>query len=36
VADADYLTGTSSVPPAAIAGRPGERRQIGVQVSVTK
>jgi iron complex outermembrane receptor protein len=36
VADADYLTGTSSVPPPAIAGRPGERRQIGVQVSVTK
>jgi iron complex outermembrane receptor protein len=35
LADTDYLTGTSSVPPPAIAGRPGERRRFGVQFSVT-
>jgi iron complex outermembrane recepter protein len=33
--DTDYLTGTSSVPPPAIAGRPGERRRFGVQFTLT-
>jgi iron complex outermembrane receptor protein len=33
--ETDYLTGTSSVPPPAIAGRPGERRRFGVQLTVT-
>jgi iron complex outermembrane receptor protein len=33
--DTDYLTGTSSVPPPAIAGGPGVRRRVGVQFSVT-
>jgi iron complex outermembrane receptor protein len=33
--DTDYVTGTSSVPPPAIAGRPGERRRFGVQFTLT-
>jgi iron complex outermembrane recepter protein len=33
--DTDYFTGTSSVPPPAIAGRPGERRRVGIQLTVT-
>ena len=32
--DTDYLTGTSSVPPPAIAGRPGERRRFGLQFTL--
>ena len=32
----DYVTGTSSVPPPAIGGRPGEPRQLGVQLKVTR
>jgi outer membrane receptor protein involved in Fe transport len=32
--DTDYLTGTSSVPPPAIAGRPGERRRFGLQFTI--
>jgi iron complex outermembrane receptor protein len=31
-----YVTGTSSVPPPAIGGRPGESRQLGVQLNATK
>jgi iron complex outermembrane receptor protein len=31
-----YITGTSSVPPPAIGGRPGEPRQLGVQLNVTR
>ena len=34
--DTAYVTGTSSVPPPAIAARPGERRRWGVQFSVRK
>jgi outer membrane receptor protein involved in Fe transport len=34
--DTDYLTGTSSVPPPAIAACPGERRRFGVQLTVRK
>jgi len=33
--DTDYVTGTSSVPPPAIAARLGERRRVGVQLTVT-
>jgi iron complex outermembrane receptor protein len=33
--DARYITGASSVPPPAIGGRPGERRQVGIELSVT-
>jgi iron complex outermembrane receptor protein len=32
----DYVTGTSSVPPPAIGGRPGAPRQLGVQLNVTR
>ena len=32
----DYVTGTSNSPPPAIAARPGERRRLGVQFTVTK
>jgi iron complex outermembrane recepter protein len=32
----DYITGTISVPPPAIAGLPGERRQFGVQFNLTR
>ena len=32
----DYITGTNSVPPPAIAGLPGERRQFGVQFNLTR
>jgi outer membrane receptor protein involved in Fe transport len=31
-----YITGTFNSPPPAIGGRPGDSRQIGVQVSVRK
>jgi outer membrane receptor protein involved in Fe transport len=31
-----YITGTSSVPPPAIGGRPGEPRQLGIQLNVTR
>jgi iron complex outermembrane recepter protein len=31
-----YISGTSSVPPPAIGGRPGEPRQLGVQLNVTR
>jgi iron complex outermembrane recepter protein len=34
--DADYVTGTNSSPPPAVAARPGERRRFGVQFTVTK
>ena len=34
--DTDYITGTNSVPPPAIAGLPGERRQFGVQLNLTR
>ena len=34
--DTDYITGTNSVPPPAIAGLPGERRQFGVQFNLTR
>ncbi|HXV65562.1 MAG TPA: TonB-dependent receptor, partial [Vicinamibacteria bacterium] len=34
--DTDYIIGTISVPPPAIAGLPGERRQFGVQLNLTK
>ena len=34
--DTDYITGTISVPPPAIAGLPGERRQFGVQFNLTR
>ena len=34
--DTDYVTGTSSSPPPAVAARPGERRRFGVQFTVTK
>jgi iron complex outermembrane recepter protein len=34
--DTDYVTGTSSSPPPAIAARPGEPRRFGVQFTVTK
>lgn len=33
--DTGYLTGTSSVPPPAIAGRPGEGRRFGLQLTLT-
>jgi iron complex outermembrane recepter protein len=32
--DTDYITGTNSVPPPAIAGLPGEQRQFGVQFNL--
>jgi iron complex outermembrane receptor protein len=32
----DYITGTSSGPPPAIGGRPGEPRQLGVQLIVSR
>jgi iron complex outermembrane receptor protein len=31
-----YITGTSSVPPPAIGGLPGEPRQLGIQLNVTR
>jgi iron complex outermembrane recepter protein len=34
--DTDYVTGTSSSPPPAVAARPGDRRRFGVQFTVTK
>jgi iron complex outermembrane recepter protein len=34
--DTGYITGTSSVPPPAIGGRPGEPRQFAVQLNLTK
>jgi outer membrane receptor protein involved in Fe transport len=34
--DTDYITGTNSVPPPAIAGLPSERRQFGVQFNLTR
>ena len=34
--DTDYVTGTSSSPPPAIAALPGERRRFGVQFTVRK
>jgi iron complex outermembrane receptor protein len=34
--DTDYITGTNSVPPPAIAGLPGERRRFGVQFNLTR
>lgn len=34
--DTDYVTGTSSSPPPAIAARPGERRRFGVQCTLRK
>jgi iron complex outermembrane recepter protein len=34
--DTDYITGTNSVPPPAIAGLPGVRRQFGVQLTFTR
>ena len=32
----DYITGTFSSPPPAIGGRPGDSRQIGVQLTVSR
>jgi iron complex outermembrane recepter protein len=32
--DQDYITGTFSSPPPAIGGRPGPRRQVGVEVAL--
>jgi iron complex outermembrane recepter protein len=34
--DTDYITGTISAPPPAIAGLPGERRRFGVQFKLTR
>jgi iron complex outermembrane receptor protein len=34
--DTGYITGTSSVPPPAIGGRPGEPRELGIQLNVTR
>jgi iron complex outermembrane receptor protein len=34
--DARYITGTSGVPPPAIGGRPGEPRELGIQLNVTR
>jgi iron complex outermembrane recepter protein len=34
--DTDYIIGTNSVPPPAIAGLPGERRRFGVQFTLTR
>jgi iron complex outermembrane receptor protein len=34
--DTDYVTGTSSSPPPAVAALPGERRRFGVQFTVRK
>jgi iron complex outermembrane recepter protein len=34
--DTDYVTGTSSSPPPAVAARPGDRRRFGVQFTITK
>jgi iron complex outermembrane recepter protein len=34
--DTGYITGTSSVPPPAIGGWPGQPRQLGVQLNVTR
>jgi outer membrane receptor protein involved in Fe transport len=36
LSDTDSVTGTSSSPPPAVAARPGDRRRLGVQFTVTK
>ena len=30
----DYITGSDGTPPPAIGGRPGDRRQVGVQLGI--
>ena len=36
VTNEDYITGTVGTPPPAIGGRPGDPRQVGVQLAITR
>ena len=36
LANQDYITGSVGTPPPAIGGRPGDPRQVGVQLAITR